>query len=57
MGEPAPTPHVSHAEHLALEEKSATKHEWRGGVIHAMAGGAPDHAGLAAAGSPLRIMS
>ena len=49
MGEPAPTPYVSHAEYLALEEKSATKHEWLDGVIYAMAGGTPDHAGLAAA--------
>ena len=49
MGEFAQTPYVSHAEYLALEEKSATKHEWRDGVIYGMAEGAPDHAGLAAA--------
>jgi Uma2 family endonuclease len=54
LGEPAAKPHVSHAEYLALEEKSLTKHEWLDGVVsdleaRAMAGGTPDHAGLAAA--------
>jgi Uma2 family endonuclease len=51
---PAAKPYVSYAEYLALEEKSVTKHEWLDGVIYdlevqAMAGGAPEHAGLAAA--------
>ncbi|MEP7122501.1 MAG: Uma2 family endonuclease [Byssovorax sp.] len=49
MGEPAPTPYISHADYLALEEKSATKHEWLEGLIYDMSGGTPDHAGLAAA--------
>jgi Uma2 family endonuclease len=46
-------PYVSYAEYLALEEKSLTKHEWLDGVVCdmealGMAGGTPDHAGLAA---------
>jgi Uma2 family endonuclease len=49
MGGPARTPYMSHAEYLALEERSLTKHEWLDGVIYDMAGGTPDHAGLAAA--------
>jgi Uma2 family endonuclease len=49
MGGPVPTPYVSHAEYLALEEKSPMKHEWLDGVVYAMSGGTPDHAGLAAA--------
>lgn len=49
MGEPAPKPYVTYAEYLELEEKSATKHEWLDGVIYAMSGGTPDHAGLAGA--------
>ena len=53
-GAPASNPYVSHAEYLALEEKSVTKHEWLDGVVYDldaqnMAGGTPDHAGLAAA--------
>lgn len=47
MGEPAPKPRVSYAEYVALEEKSPTRHEWLDGVIYDMAGGTPDHAGLA----------
>lgn len=49
MGQPAPKPYVTHAEYLALEERSPTKHEWLDGVIYDMSGGTPDHAGLAAA--------
>jgi Uma2 family endonuclease len=71
-GEPAATPYVSYAEYLALEEKSPTKHEWLDGVVYdleprGMAGGTPDHAGLAAAvtillgaqlrGKPCRVFS
>jgi Uma2 family endonuclease len=46
-------PYVSYAEYLELEEKSLTKHEWLDGVVYdmealGMAGGTPDHAGLAA---------
>jgi Uma2 family endonuclease len=51
---PAAKPYVSYTTYLALEEKSATKHEWLDGVVYdldaqGMAGGTPDHAGLAAA--------
>ena len=49
MGHPAPEPYVSHAEYLALEEKSVEKHEWLDGAIYDMSGGTPDHAALAAA--------
>jgi Uma2 family endonuclease len=49
MGGPAPKPYVTHAEYLALEAESPTKHEWLDGVIYDMSGGTPDHAGLAAA--------
>jgi Uma2 family endonuclease len=48
MGEPAPKPYVTHAEYLALEEKSDTRHEWLDGAIYDMSGGTPDHVGLAA---------
>ena len=69
---PAPKPYVSYAEYLSAEEKSATKHEWLDGKVYdldaqAMAGGTPDHAGLAAAvttllgiqlrGKPCRVFS
>jgi Uma2 family endonuclease len=69
---PAPKPYISYAEYLAAEEKSATKHEWLDGVVYdldaqGMAGGTPDHAGLAAAvttllgvqlrGKPCRVFS
>lgn len=49
MGEPAPKPYINHAEYVALEEQSSTKHEWLDGVIYDMSGGTPDHAGLAGA--------
>lgn len=41
--------HYTYAEYLALEEESATRHEYLGGEIYAMAGRSPDHAALAAA--------
>lgn len=41
--------HYTHAEYLALEEESSTRHEYLAGEIYAMAGGTPDHAALAAA--------
>lgn len=47
MGDPAPKPRVSYAEYIELEEKSPARHEWLDGVIYDMAGGTPDHAGLA----------
>ncbi len=71
-GEPAPKPYVSYAEYLALEAKSTTKHEWLDGVVYdlherGLAGGTPDHAGLATAvgasllvqlrGRPCRVFS
>lgn len=49
MGGPATKPYITHAEYLALEEKSLTKHEWLDGVISARAESTPDHAALAAA--------
>ena len=71
-GATALKPYVPYQEYLALEEKSPTKHEWLDGVIfdmeaHGMAGGTPNHAGLAAAvtlllglqlrGKPCRVFS
>jgi Uma2 family endonuclease len=41
--------HYTYAEYLALEEGSPVRHEYLNGEIYAMAGGSPDHAGLAAA--------
>jgi hypothetical protein len=41
--------HYTYAQHLALEEHSAARHEFLDGEIYATAGGSPDHAGLAAA--------
>ena len=49
MGEPATTPDIPHAEYLALEDESPTKHEWLDGVIYDISGGTPDRASLAAA--------
>jgi Uma2 family endonuclease len=51
---PAAKPYISYADYLALEATSLTKHEWLDGVVYdldaqGMAGGTPDHAGLAAA--------
>ena len=39
MGELAPKPYTTHAEYLALEEQSPTKHEWLDGVIYDRSGG------------------
>jgi Uma2 family endonuclease len=39
---------MTYAEYLAAEAKSDTKHEWLNGEVFAMAGGTPEHAGLAA---------
>ena len=41
--------HYTYAQYLALEEHSTVRHEFLDGEIYAMAGGSPDHAGLAAA--------
>ena len=49
MSSPARRVHYTYAEYLALEDASATKHEYFEGEIYAMAGGTPDHAALAAA--------
>jgi Uma2 family endonuclease len=42
--------HVHHSlrEYIALEEESSVRHEYLDGEIYAMAGGSPDHAGIAA---------
>jgi Uma2 family endonuclease len=45
----APKPYVTFADFVALEEKSATKHEWLDGVVYDMSGGTPDHSGIKAA--------
>ena len=49
MGEAASQPFVSYADYQERERKSATKLEWLDGVVYDMAGGSPEHAGLAAA--------
>jgi len=54
MVSPAVQPYVSYADYLAIEAKSATKHEWLDGQIYdmealGMAGGRPEHAALAVA--------
>lgn len=49
MSEAATTIRVPYAEYLRLEQESATKHEWLGGEVFAMAGGSPEHARLQAA--------
>jgi len=41
--------HYTYAQYLALEEQGSVRHEFLDGEIYAMAGGSPDHAGLAAA--------
>jgi Uma2 family endonuclease len=58
---------TTYAEYAAAESKSATKHEWLNGQVFAMAGGTPEHAGLAASvigelrmalrGRPCRVFS
>lgn len=46
---------MSYAEYVAAESASACKHEWLGGEVFAMAGGTPEHAGLAmSVGAELR---
>jgi len=39
---------MTYVEYLALEEASATKHEWIDGVVYAMSGGSPEHSRLQA---------
>ncbi len=46
VANPAIVSYVSYAEFVALEEKSATRHEWLNGVVYDMAGGTPDHSRL-----------
>lgn len=48
MTEPARKLKYTFAEYLAMEAASETKHEYLDGEIYDMAGGTPDHAGLAA---------
>lgn len=48
MTEPARKLKFTFAEYLAMEAASATKHEYLDGEIYDMAGGTPDHSGLAA---------
>jgi Uma2 family endonuclease len=49
MATTAKFPHVSYADYAAGETKSEAKHEWLEGSIYAMAGGTPEHGGLAGA--------
>ncbi len=49
MAAPAHRLDYTYAEYLAFEASSNVKHEFLDGQIYAMAGGTPDHAGLAAA--------
>lgn len=49
MGLPLAKPYVSHADYIAMEEASPTKHEWLDGVMYDTARGTPDHAALASA--------
>lgn len=48
MNEPARKLKHTFAEYLAMEAASETKHEYLDGQIYAMAGGTPEHSGLAA---------
>jgi Uma2 family endonuclease len=67
MTEPAEKLTRTYAEYAAAEAMSATKHEWLNGEVFAMAGGTPEHAGLAASvirelglalrGRPCRVFS
>lgn len=43
----ATTDRVSYAEYLAAEARAGIKHEYRAGVVRAMAGGTPQHGALA----------
>jgi Uma2 family endonuclease len=46
---------MTYAAYLELEARSGHKHEWLDGIAYAMAGGTPEHAGLAlAVGAELR---
>lgn len=47
MTEPARKLEHTFADYLAIEAASETKHEYLDGAIHDMAGGTPDHAGIA----------
>lgn len=47
MTEPGRELEYTFAEYLAMEAASATKHEYLDGEIYDMAGGTPDHSGLA----------
>jgi Uma2 family endonuclease len=49
MAAPGHRIHYTYAEYLTLEASSNVKHEYLDGQIHAMAGGTPEHAALAAA--------
>lgn len=67
MSRPLVRHRYNYAEYLALEEASNVKHEYFAGEIYGMAGGTPDHAGLAMnfgaalverlAGRPCRVFS
>jgi Uma2 family endonuclease len=67
MATPAPGVHYTFRQYLELEEASNVKHEFLAGRIHAMAGGTPEHAALAATligllqaqlrGSPCRVFT
>jgi Uma2 family endonuclease len=66
VSHPAAMP-MSYGAYLAAERTSETRHEYVDGVVHAMAGGTPEHAALAAAvaralgnaldGKPCRVFS
>jgi Uma2 family endonuclease len=49
VSEPARLPHYTYEEYRRFEELANAKHEYLDGQILAMAGGTPEHAGLAAA--------
>jgi Uma2 family endonuclease len=49
MGITARRVHYTYEQYLTLENASPIRHEYLDGEIYAMAGGTPDHAGLAAA--------
>lgn len=46
---PAPLHRYPYSEYVSLEEHSPVRHEFIAGEVHAMAGGTPEHAALAAA--------
>lgn len=48
MSRPAPRHRYTFAEYLELEEIARVRHEYLDGEIHAMAGGTPEHAAMAA---------